>query len=799
MIFLFLIWNKETMGQEISGRVTDGKGNPQQSATVTLTGRDGHETESRPTDSLGIFRFGGLNDGKIYTITVSLIGFRSWSRDSIAVASGEIHDLKIVLEEEYGQIGEISIATERPAIEKRLDRTVINPEALLSNTGGTAQEALEKSPGVTRDQNGNILLSGRSGVSVYLDDRPTYLTGEDLRELLRSIPVSQIDRIELMSNPPASYDAAGSGGIIVLHTKRFRAKGIHGGISLSYNQGKHGQIVNSADLGLNRQKWALSASTSFNTTNTYTDLDISRKFDAGMANMSPVFSQNTWIKRTGRSLGGRVGVDYFLDDKNTIGINSNFRSSPMVLSSRGYGQFLSGSNTQDSTINANNMEDRKFSNLGINANYRLRIPGSDRKLTVDLDYLRYSGKNIQSFDNTTDLPDGQVLESLDGTVPTDISIISAKTDYAHPLKKGLLLTIGIKSSRTFTDNKSDFFRITQDERLPDLEKTNHFRFRESIHSAYANTEGKLGKWNYQLGLRLEGTYSYGHQLGNAAKSDSAFDRRHADLFPTLFLQYRPSKESKHSASLNYGKRIERPHYSWLNPFVTPFDKYTYYIGTPYLRPSFIYQGELSYAYGSLFDLTLAYGRVRDMMSETIRIDNGIYYSQQGNLGSLTTKSATFNISYDPITWMSIKFHSSLHTVHTKSQLYGQSMDSKGAFVLLRPSLSIKATEKWTFQLDGEYQGTQKFAQFTVAERHRINAGITYRPKPSWTFALAMNDLLHSDINAGQIGYLRDAQATYSTLRDTRVFNLSLRYRFSKGAANERIYQGGGAQSEQQRT
>src|SRR5690606_27103565 len=287
--------------------------------------------------------------------------------------------------------------------------------------------------------------------------------------------------------------------------------------------------------------------------------------------------------------------------------------------------------------------------------------------------------------------------------------------YVHPLNKGFLITTGLKSSRTNTDNRSDFFGIIEGEKFPDLEKTNHFRFRESRHAAYLNTEGKLGKWNYQAGLRLEGTYSDGHQLGNASKPDSAFKRSHLDLFPTFFLQYKPSKESRHSASLNYGKRIDRPHYSWLNPFVTPFDKFTYYIGTPYLRPSFINQTELSYTFQPLVDFTLAYAKVKDLMSETIRIEDGVYYSQQGNLGSLKTFSATLNVTYSPIEKFTLIGHTAIHHIHTKSAIYGQQLDTKGTFMLIRPALTYKPSEKWTFQVDGEYQGGQKFAQFSMKE------------------------------------------------------------------------------------
>src|SRR5690606_34301313 len=156
-------------------------------------------------------------------------------------------------------------------------------------------------------------------------------------------------------------------------------------------------------------------------------------------------------------------------------------------------------------------------------------------------------------------------------------------------------------------------------------------------------------------------------------------RRNMDFFLTLYLQYRPPGESKHSVSRNYGRRVDRPHYDWLNPFVTPFDEYTDYIGTPHLNPPYIQQEELAYNIKPLLDLTLAYGKVSDLMSETIRIQDGVYYSQQDNLGLSTTMSATLNLSYVPLKGLTLNCHAAIHSINTKSEIFGQNMDTRGTY------------------------------------------------------------------------------------------------------------------------
>jgi len=802
LLAIFTLCSTLALGQQIEGQVTTIQNVPLQGATINIYRQDsGTPIESVSSDSTGQYILEKLTVGIYYQVRSTMVGFEAWAKDSILIKQPTSLELNIAMEPSSSNLAEVTVTAERAYIEKRHDRTIVNPDIMLSSTGGTALEALEKSPGVQLDQSGNIRLSGKSGVSVYIDDRPTNLVGEQLREFLRTVPVAQIDRIELMTNPPANYDAAGSGGIIAIHTKRYRSKGIHGGVSLAYQQGKYGQTNNSADIAVNRNKWALSVSTSLSTTDTYTDLDILRKFDGGQSVMSPIFSQDTWIRRKGTAISGRIGADYFVDKKSTIGVNLSLRSSPLELKSFGESRFMDFKENWDSILIANNIEERTFSNLGTNLNYRYKKPGSGQKFTIDLDFLKYKGNNEQRFDNTTYLPGGETVafESQLGKVPNDIRIYSAKADFVHPFGETIRVLSGLKSSRTLTDNDADFYRILGGDMVVDLEKTNHFRFRESIHAAYTSIDGKYGKWSYQAGLRFEGTLSSGHQLGNGIQPDSSFNRRHMDLFPTVFLQYKPSAESKHAISLNYGRRIDRPHYAWLNPFVTPFDKYTYYTGTPYLRPSFINQTELSYNFQPLVDFTLAYAQVTDLMTETIRIEDGIYYSQQGNIGSLKTMNATLNVTYSPIKKLTLIGHAAMHYLHTKSTIFGQQMDTKGTFIIARPTLTYRPSEKWTFQVDGDYQGGQKFAQFSMRERTRVNFAINFKMNAGCSFNLAINDIFHSDINAGEISYLAGTYATFSTLRDSRTANLSFRYRFTKGTKNDRSYQGGGAQSEQQRT
>lgn len=220
------------------------------------------------------------------------------------------------------------------------------------------------------------------------------------------------------------------------------------------------------------------------------------------------------------------------------------------------------------------------------------------ELTADLDYLRYDNTLSQGFDNSSYLPNGMLInhDLLTGALPSAIDIYAAKTDYTHPLKSGLKLAGGLKTSYTQTDNIANYFYTVNQNTTPDYDKTNHFIYKENINAAYINASRDFKRLSVQLGLRFENTVSKGHQLGNVQKPDSVFKRNYNGLFPTVYLQYKLDTAGNQQISLNYGRRIDRPYYEDLNPFLAPLDKFTYYTGNPFLRPAYTQNIELSHTY-----------------------------------------------------------------------------------------------------------------------------------------------------------------------------------------------------------
>lgn len=782
----------------LTGKVYNNNRVPVDGSTIYLyNAADSVLIKTTFTDSIGNFNLENLKAGT-YKLRVAMMGYLPYKSTQIVFNANKILPV-INLQQNGLLLKEVGIMSQKTLVEKKIDRTVINVEAMISSAGSTLLEVLEKSPGVMIDQSGVISLKGK-GATLFIDDKPTYLSGADLESYLRSLPSSTIDVIELMTNPPAKYDAAGNGGVINIRTKKSTIKGFNGGLNLSYVQGKYGRTNNSFNFNYRNNKVNLFGNIGQSTTNTYNDLDINRHFEYANGTRLSNFLQNSYTRRTGHSYNAKVGMDFYMSDKTTLGIGftGSYRLSKQKAPVSSL--FTNAQNNPDSTVLADNIEKNSFKNAGINLNYRHLYHKSGRELTADIDYLHYNNRSDQSFDNKSYLNDGALIGNylLTGNLPTGIHIYSFKTDYSHPFENGFKLETGLKTSYAKTDNTADYFYTVNEITKPDYEKTNHFLYKENINAAYLNTSKEFDRLSIQAGLRMENTSSNGQQLGNVEKADSTFKRNYTGLFPTLYLQYKLDTTNTHLLSINYGRRIDRPYYQDLNPFLSPLDKFTYYAGNPFLKPSYTNAVELSHSYKSNFTTTLSYSKTKNQVNETIEILDGIYYSRPGNIGNVTVKSISVDGSLDPFKWFNFHFYGQLTNIHTVSSFYTGPLDTKGTFVYLKPILQFKPGHDWIIQIDGYYQSKVTNIQFIAGEQKRMNAAISKKLSSSTTIKLVVNDIFHSYVNSGVINNLALTRADYKNISDTRTGVISFSYRFGKAIASQRNHTANGAESEQSR-
>lgn len=797
--FVPTLLSAQKINTTITGKITDPQQHPVSAATVALTKGD-QTVKLAISENDGSYRVTGLFDPGAYTLTVTIVGMQKAERTvSVDPAKKEILLPVIVLEPQSRALKEVAVAAKKNYIEQKIDRTVVNADVLISNAGTSALEVLEKAPGVMVDANGAISLKGAKGVAIYIDDKPSYLSGIDLQNYLRSLPASLISQLEIMSNPPARYDAAGNGGIINIKTIKRTTRGFNMGINLGTRVARYTLFNESMDLNYRINKVNLFANLAYGTRNSYNDINIFRRYKNEDGSTKGILDQQSFLHRMGYGFKAVAGADYYVSSNTTIGVRFDGLLRLPKEDKTSNGTIFGQHGAPDSAIISGNQESGRFRNGGINLNFRHEFRKDGPTLDANADYLNYDVRGNQHFGNRVYVKDQfYAADSLTGVTPTTINIFTANINYSHPLKGNWNLATGAKYSATNTSNAASYFNIVGAQSYPDFDKTNHFLYKESIKAAYINANKEFGRLAVQVGLRLENTEVHGHQLGNEQKRDSSFARNYTNLFPTLFLLYKLDSLEHHQMKFNFGRRIDRPYYQDMNPFISPFDKYTYYVGNPYLQPSFSSRFELSYIFRNWLTISAGYTKAKDEVNETIEITDNKYYSKPGNIGETTLLNLGIDASGSPYSWLSLQASGQLNFVHAVSDFYTGRLDTRSSYVHVQGLAQFKLKKDWQLQLDGYYQSKLTSAQFVIAGRGRVNLGVAKKLSQAATIKLSVNDVFFTNISKGAINNLHLADASFRTLSDSRAVQLALSIRLGKKIEGQKSERTTSADSEQNR-
>lgn len=782
-VFLLFTTVAKAQNGSITGRVK-GQGDMETPIVNLLNAKDSGIVKATMTDTAGNFVFERLNFGS-YLISVQEMRYKpiisSLIKLGIQDTLANIADIE--LEELNNQMKEVVISAAKPFVQRQIDRVVVNPDALISNSGTTALEVLEKAPGVMVDVNGNISMKGKSGVVVFIDDKPTYLSASDLANYLRSLPSGSIASIELMSNPPAKYDAAGNGGVINIRLKKNIQQGVNGGINLSYGQGRYARSNNSFNLNYRINKINFFTNIGFSQNNSYQDLTINRYYYKEDGSYNSGFTQNSYMKRSMGSYNARAGVDYYLSKKSTLGAVLAGFYNPQNVHVSNQASITDVNSTPTTLISSISPSEQKWTNGSINLNYTLKIDEKGKELSANADYIQYNSKQLQSLENRTFQPDGTLTSNtlLTSSLPADIGIQSFKLDYTHPIEGKGRVDGGAKFSNVSTDNNALFFDEVNGSKLPNYEFSNHFKYKEQISAAYLNYSNDWKRLSLQLGVRLEHTNANGHQFGNPTQKDSSFTFQYTNLFPTLFLLYKLDSLQKHQLSFAAGRRIDRPNYQSLNPFTYPIDRYTLYGGNPFLQPTFTYSFELAHTFKNFLTTSFEYSIARNLINETNEQRGTIYYSRPGNFGSQRIYGFTVNGNIPIKKWWSLQLYSELKNVAVNSVIYGQTIDEQKWYWYIGPMFQFKINEKMSAELGGSYQTRILSGQFLTIPVGQLRAGISYKVlKNTGTIRFNVNDLFYTNQPGGDIRNIANSRANWLSYLDTRVATLSFAYRFNKG-------------------
>lgn len=706
-------------GQKISGMVNDDQGKGLEKTTVTLLrSRDSVAVKFTATDKSGSYVFTTSGPGNFF-VGVTHIGYQPvFSKTFEITASSDFVVSSLSMVKAAETLQGVSVSSKKPMIEVKADKTILNIEGTINAVGNDALELLRKSPGVLIDKDDNISLSGKNGVKIYIDGKPSPLSGADLSAYLKSLQSSQIESIEIITNPSAKYDAEGNAGIINIRLKKNKSFGTNGSVNGGYNIGTYGKYNSGISFNNRDKKINLFGNYNFNhslNTNVF-------KLYRDVADT--IFDGNNNALNKSTSHGFKAGLDYFATKRSTFGLMVNGNISDNSMNTAGLTQIIyKPTAVTDRLLEGNNTNKSERNSMNYNINYRY-VDTAGRELNVDADYGRYRTKSDQYQPNIYYLPNNPnptSSEIFSFLAPSNIDIYTIKADYEQNYKGGKL-GFGFKTSLTKTNNNFGSYDVIGNSKILDVDKSNQFNYKENINAAYVNYNKQFKKGvMLQAGLRVENTNSNGDSYGlfNDGSVDysskQSFSRHYTDPFPSAALTF--NKNPMKQWSLSYSRRIDRPAYQDLNPFLFKLNLYAFQKGNIDLRPQYTNSFAVTNVYKYKLTSTLTYSHVNDVFTQLVdTTEISKAFITKENLAKQDIVS--LNVSY-PFMYKNYMLFTNLNTYYS---LYradfggGNRKVNVNVFsynIYMQNSLKLGQKKVWTAELSGFYnapsvwQGTFK--------------------------------------------------------------------------------------------
>jgi len=810
---LSLVSYAQTKPGKITGSVVDGDAKTIEMATITLLrAGDSSVAKISVADKTGQYRFEDVAEGR-YLVTITAVGHNKGISETFSItAANPVVNLKTIeLVPQARAMTAVTVQAKKPLIEQKVDRTVVNVEASLTNVGNSALEVLEKSPGVSVDKDGNISLKGKSGVVIYIDGRPSYLSGADLANMLRNMTASQLDQIEIMTNPPAKYDASGNSGVINIKTKKNKQFGYNGSVTTGYTQGRYARLNEGFNFNYRNNKWNFFSNLNYNRNHRGEELFITRNFrESTTKDLLSIFDQRSAMMNRNHYYSAKIGFDYTASKRTTLGVVLNGYYNPSLWQSNTTTYIYNPNNELTSTALTYTDNKERWKNFSGNFNLRTVLDSAGQELTADLDYIQYRSTSKQPLLSANYDAAGNLIsrDTLLGHLPQNITIYSGKADYTLPLKKGAKFEAGIKSSYVKTDNNAVYNNVDDGLEVLDSSRSNHFIYEENINAAYVNYSRPLGKkWSSQLGLRLENTNAKGDSKGyayDAAENKFVpfaqnFKRNYTQLFPTVYLQY--SANEKNQFVINYGRRINRPDYGDLNPFIHFLDRYTFEQGNPNLKPQFSHNVELSHTYNSFLTTTLNWSKTTDIIQQVLEQHEATNetFIKKANIATRNQVGIAVSAYKQFNKWWSGNVYMNLSDNRFKGVVNNEYVSVGITGFMMQVQQQFKWGKGWGAEASGFYRSKGLEGVIFIQPITQVNVGFSKDiMKKKASLRLNVRDIFAGGVFKGYSKY-SNVDAQFRNVNDSRAVSLSFTWRFNKGklkATGSRKQ--GGATDEQDR-
>jgi hypothetical protein len=779
----------------LRGTITNQKGEPVPYGNVALLSPEGVLLEGTVTDEAGVFSISTTKTARV-KLVVSSLGYTSYTSEEFELQAGLQKDFgTLVLADEVTGLDEVTVKASRPQIIIEPDKTIVNVEGTVMAEGANALDVLGRSPGVFITSDGSINLNGRTGVTVMINDRPMYMSAADLTSFLRFMPADNIRSIEVITSPSARFDAEGAAGVINIQLKKNTVDGVFGNVMLGgqYN----GKAAPNTGLTLNvkKGKWTTNGTFNYNENVEINDLEITRNFQ--VEGGKSTFLQDSRIVERSHTPSFTGAANYELTPTQNLGINiqastsasNGLNNSGTLISNPGQANGTSFTSINDSEDHRS----RVFTNL----HYDAKLDTLGGKISADLDFTVMDMTSDALLNNSYSNGLTPPKLSTDRVLTLNdmyYTILTSKVDWIKPLKGGKVVEAGLKGSWVESDNDLDLSRGVGDGPLQADPNSNRFIYQENVLAAYTSLKGDFSpKLSYQAGLRMENS----DVTGTSKTLNQVNSQRYTNLFPSVFLQHKIS--DNYQVVYNVNRRITRPNYRLLNPFVYYIDPLTTEKGNPSLRPQYSTNLEMDHVIKGAYQFTLGYSVTEDAFMQVFEQDEEARSSTTFTANFDKTKNFNFQgvVPIELASWWNTSNLVQVNYNKFKSLLGKDVLDISQVSYLLRTQHNFTLPKGFKLELVGIYLSPQIWGQGEVGGFGWVDAGMT-KSLMKDKLALSINggDLFRTQLIRASINFA-EIDTQIRQYRNEQNVRITLRYTFSKGQSF-RVNSNSGSSEERKR-
>jgi hypothetical protein len=781
-VFLFLLGASHVVAKENSqlvGQVKDSQGEVLPFANVALLEATSEKlVTGAVSDENGRFAISTAQSGK-FKLKVSTIGFETFESEVFEIRPGMNKDFgTIEVQEEMSSLGEVEVRAARPEVTIEADKTTINIEGTVMAEGNTALDVVGRSPGVFVDQDGNINLNGRPGVTVMINDRLTYMSAQDLANFLRAMPAENIKSIEVINNPSSRFDAEGAAGVINIKLKKNNLDGVFGNVQAGNQYNGMYAPFGGATVNVKKGKWTTNTSFNYSEYNILNELEINRNFQLEEG-VSSFFQDTDMIMRR-KNYFFNGGADYEINKNHSVGMNIQASDNSGTETSESLTSITNPGVAQQNFIGSNNDNASGSQRLFANFHYVGQLDTLGTKITSDVDYTKMRSSSNGILSNRYWL--GQEMDDLSRDRIQTINemeyhIFTAKVDFIKPMGKGKVFESGLKGSWVRSDNDLQLNRSLEEEPFMPDPNSNEFIYHESVLAGYVSYKGAISpKLNYQAGLRGE----YSDILGYSVTMDQRNPQKYFSLFPSVFLQHKVS--DNYQINYNVNRRITRPNYRLLNPFVFYIDPLTTETGNPNLRPQFSNNFEMNHVIKRAFQVSVGYSETEDVFQQI--------FTQDEATRSTTTYTANFDksrnlnfraiIPVDVAPWWNTSNMLQVNYSAWESMIGDAMLDVSQTSYMARTQHNIMLPSGFKLEVVGMFLGPQLYGQARLDSFGWVDAGISKSVmKDKMSITLNGTDLFRTQIIRADVQF-DNMDTQFQQYRSNQGVRLTLRYKFAQG-------------------